>query len=177
MKYFSKFDFKDFWDDSKYSKDNYIEEYPSDELISEIEQELGYKLPQSYIALMKQHNGGIPFKTCYPMTGNTGWEEDHTAITGIMGIGKTKPYSLCGSMGSKFMMEEWGYPDIGIMICDTPTAGHTMIMLDYRKCGNTGEPQVVIVDQENNYSIDVVAKDFETFIMGLKSEDEFLMDF
>ena len=177
MEYFLGFDFSDFWNDSEYSVRGYIEEYPSDELIIEIEQDLGYKLPKSYIALMKLHNGGIPFKVCYPMTGNTGWAEDHTAITGIMGIGKTKPYSLGGKLGSKFMMEEWGYPNIGIMICDTPTAGHTMIMLDYRKCGNDGEPEVVVVDQENNYSIDFVAKDFETFIMGLKCEDDFLTDF
>ena len=37
----------------------YTEEAPSDELIASVEQELGYKLPASYIWLMKRHNGGV----------------------------------------------------------------------------------------------------------------------
>ena len=173
MEYFKDFDLTDFWNDCPYSSENYVEEYPSNELISYVEQELGYKLPESYIALMRQHNGGIPFRTCYPMTGYTGWAEDHTAIHGIIGIGRIKPCSLCGRFGSKFMIEEWEYPNIGIMICDTPTAGHTMIMLDYRKCGKDGEPEVVVVDQEHDNRIGFVAKNFETFIKGLKIEDDF----
>jgi len=33
------------------------------------------------------------------------------------------------------MKNDWGYPDIGVAICDTPSAGHEMIFLDYRECG------------------------------------------
>ena len=39
--------------------------------------------------------------------------DSHVAITGIMGVDKDKIYSLCGQLGSRFMIEEWGYPDIG----------------------------------------------------------------
>jgi len=172
--YFKDFDFSEFWNDSAYSLKEYVEEYPNDELIASIEKELGgYKLPQSYIELMKIHNGGIPLKNCFPTNEPTGWSEDHIAITGIMGIGREKIYSLCGELGSNFMLEEWGYPDIGICIADTPTAGHEMIMLDYRNCGKTGEPQVVYVDQEDDYSITFLAENFETFIRGLVSEEEY----
>jgi hypothetical protein len=108
------------------------------------------------------------------METSTSWAEDHIAITGIMGVGRENDYTLCGECGSKFMMEEWGYPDIGIMICDTPTAGHTMVMLDYRACDNHGEPEVVYVDQEDDYRITFVAKDFETFIKGLMDKKNFL---
>lgn len=43
-----------------YTLEEYVSKPPSDELIASVEQELGYKLPSSYIWLMKQHNGGIP---------------------------------------------------------------------------------------------------------------------
>ena len=45
---FEGFDFSDFWEESEYSAEHYVSEPPTDELIAEIEQELGYKLPESY---------------------------------------------------------------------------------------------------------------------------------
>ena len=39
--YFEGFDFTDFWDDSDYAKKEYIEGAPSDELIADVERELG----------------------------------------------------------------------------------------------------------------------------------------
>jgi len=167
---FSDFDLTDFWEDSNYALQQYVEEMPSAELVESIEKELGYKLPASYIELMKRHNGGIPKNNCFPTTESTSWAEDHVAITGIMGIGRSKTYSICGQFGSKFMIEEWGYPEIGVFICDCPSAGHDMIMLDYSKCGPNGEPEVVHVDQELDYRKTFLAKDFETFIRGLVSE-------
>jgi SMI1-KNR4 cell-wall len=93
-KYFVDFDFSEFWDDSKYALKTYVSRPPSDALIAEIEGELGYKLPGSYIALMKLHNGGIPSKLNFPTDESTSWAEDHIAITGIFGIGRDKDYSL-----------------------------------------------------------------------------------
>lgn len=177
MKYFKEEELIDLWDSSQYSKDSYTESYPTDELIRIIEEQIGgYKLPASYIELMRVQNGGLVNKYCFPTTEPTGWAEDHIAITGIMGIGADKTYSLCGSLGSNFMKEQWGYPDIGVCIADTPTAGHEMIMLDYRSCGKDGIPQVVYVDQEDDYSITVLAPSFEEFIKGLVYEDEFEED-
>ena len=170
---FEDFDFNDFWDDSEYALKEYVSEPPTDELIASIEEELGYKLPESYIGLMKQHNGGIPKNTCYPTEEPTCWAEDHIAITGIMGIGRDKDCSLCGSLGSQFMIDEWEYPAIGIAICDCPSAGHDMIFLDYRECGPQGEPKVVHVDQENDYKITPLADSFEEFICGLENEEFF----
>jgi hypothetical protein len=172
-KIFKDFDFTNFWDNSEYAIKSYQENYPTDEIIDSIEKELGYKLPQSYIELMRLRNGGIPVNSCFSTTTRTTWAEDHIAITGILGIGRTKNYSLCGRIGSQFMMDEWGYPDIGVCICDCPSAGHDMIMLDYSKCGREGESEVVHIDQEWDYKKTVLAKDFETFIRGLVSEEEF----
>ena len=173
---FEGFDFTDFWDDDEYALKEYVSEPPSDELIASVEEELGYKLPASYICLMKQHNGGIPANTCYPSDEPTSWADDHIAITGIFGIGREKDYSLCGKLGSRFMIDEWEYPAIGIAICDCPSAGHDMIFLDYRDCGPQGEPAVVHVDQENDYKITRLADSFEEFICGLENESVYDMD-
>ena len=173
---FEGFDLTNFWDDNWYALKEYVSEPPSDELIASVEEELGYKLPAAYIWLMKQHNGGIPVNTCYPCDEPTCWAEDHVAITGIFGIGREKIYSLCGELGSQFMIDEWEYPAIGVAICDCPSAGHDMIFLDYRVCGPQGEPAVVHVDQENDYKITHLADSFEEFIRGLEHESLYDLD-
>lgn len=167
---FEGFDLTNFWDDNWYALKEYVSDPPSDELIASVEEELGYKLPAAYIWLMKQHNGGIPVNTCYPCDEPTCWAEDHVAITGIFGIGREKSCSLCGELGSQFMIDEWEYPAIGVAICDCPSAGHDMIFLDYRDCGPQREPAVVHVDQENDYKITHLADSFEEFIRGLEHE-------
>jgi len=170
---FEGFDFTDFWDECSYANKNYVDEAPTDVLIAEIEQELGYKLPASYIWLMKQHNGGFPKHTACPSEEPTSWADDHAAVNGFLSIGREKPYSLCGRDGSRFWMEEWGYPDIGIAIADCPSGGHDMIFLDYRECGRDGEPAVVCVDQEDDYRIVKLADNFESFIRSLRSEEDY----
>lgn len=170
---FEGFDFTNFWDDNYYARKEYISDAPTDELIADVEKELGYKLPASYIWLMKQHNGGIPFNTCFPTDSPTNWAEDHIAITGIYGIGREKDYSLCGEIGSQFMIDEWGYPEIGVAICDCPSAGHDMIFLDYRECGPFGEPKVVHIDQESDFKITTLAENFEDFIRGLENAEKY----
>ncbi|GAB2663219.1 SMI1/KNR4 family protein [Nocardia goodfellowii] len=82
-------------------------------------------------------------------------------------IGRTATFSLSGEMGSRFWLEEWGYPDIGIYFADCPSAGHDMIALDYR---NGDEPSVVHVDQAVGYRITTLAPDFATFVHGLVHE-------
>ena len=173
---FEGFDLTNFWDDNWYALKEYVSDPPSDELIASVEEELGYKLPAAYIWLMKQHNGGIPVNTCYPCDEPTCWAEDHVAITGIFGIGREKSCSLCGELGSQFMIDEWEYPAIGVAICDCPSAGHDMIFLDYRACGPQGEPTVVHVDQENDYKITHLADSFEEFICGLEHESLYDLD-
>ena len=174
--YFDILDFSTFWDESDYYRKNCTEPSPSPELIQSIEEELGYKLPASYIELMKSRNGGAPKNTAFPTSEATSWAEDHIAISSISSIGRDKIYSLCGDLGSQFMIDEWGYPAIGIVICDCPSAGHDVVMLDYLHCGPQGEPEVIHVDQEDDYKITFLAKNFEEFILGLKNDDEFELE-
>ena len=174
---FEGFDLSDFWEEpGDCARKNYIEPPPTAEVIRQVEKELGYTLPESYIVLMQVQNGGFSKKSAFPTSTPTSWADDHIAIEGFLSIGWDKTYSLCGRMGSRFMIEEWGYPDIGIAICDCPSAGHDMVFLDYRECGPQGEPKVVHIDQEDDYYITPLADSFEAFIRGLVDEEEYWDD-
>lgn len=146
QKMFDNINLNDFWDSSS-EHDNLKLEPFSEESLRDIEKEIGYKLPESYIALLRIQNGGCPKNK---RVGNTSW-----VIEGIYGIGKGD---------SEFWENEGlGYPKIGVPICTTDPDECSTIFLDYRKCGNDGEPRVVGVDPELNL-IDFIAKDFESFI-------------
>lgn len=134
------FDLNSFWKEDEYALREYMETFPDDELIASIGQELEYKLPVPYIELMRIQNGGFPKNDCYPTTEPTCWADDHITLKGFLAIGHTKSHSLCGALGSRFWIDEWGYPDDGVYICDCPSGGHDMILLDYTNNGNDGEP-------------------------------------
>jgi hypothetical protein len=172
-KFFADFDIERFWEPSEYALKEYVGATLTDEIVAAVDRELGYKLPASYVELMKFQNGGIPRRTNHRTRERTSWSDDHIAIAGIYSIGSEKPCSLCGEVGSRFWVEEWRYPDIGVYFADCPSAGHDMVCLDYRACGPTGEPRVVHVDQEWGYRIVFVAESFEAFIRGLEDDSAF----
>jgi len=171
--FYEVFDLTNFWEECEYAAKEYVCEPITEKLVKEIESQLGYKLPPSYIELMKTQNGGSPNNTAVPCNEPTSWSHDHVAITSIFGISKSKAWSLCGELGSQFMIDEWGYPEIGVYIADCPSAGHDMVALDYRRCGKNGEPEVVHVDQELEYKITYLAKNFEEFIVSLKHDEDY----
>lgn len=176
MSYYEGFDLEELWTDSDYSRQKYILPPPTEIAIAATEKRLGFKLPDSFIELMRHQNGGVLKKSSFPTAEPTSWAEDHVAIHGVFGIGDSKANSLCGELGSQFMIDEWGYPRIGVYFGDCPSAGHDMICLDYRNRGPSGEPRVVHVDQEFDYKITVLADSFEDFIKGLVSDDCFEVD-
>jgi tetratricopeptide (TPR) repeat protein len=169
---FAGVNFDDFWNDSQYALKEYVGAPATEEMFAEAEKSLGYKLPASYKELMRRHNGGIPTRRFFPLLFIAFNELDAIYISGILGVDPSKRESLGGEFGSRFMIEEWGYPDIGVAICDCPSAGHDMVFLDYRRCGPEGEPEVVHIDQESDYQITYMAHDFESFILGLSKERE-----
>lgn len=167
------FDQYEFWEQSDYANKSYVDAPLTDELLYSIETELGYKLPTAYVELARIQNGGFPKRTSHRTSEPTSWARDHVSINGIFAIGRSKTYGLCARIGSRFMMEEWGYPPIGVYFADCPSAGHDMLCLDYLDCGPQGEPTIVHVDQNSDYKITFVAKDFATFIRGLELNDAF----
>ncbi|WP_339320490.1 SMI1/KNR4 family protein [Paenibacillus sp. FSL R10-2734] len=156
------FDFSEFWDDSEYALEEYVSDPPTDEMVASVQEELVFKLPAFYVDMMRLHNGGIPHNNRYTHS-ETG---EAITISGILSIGREKNKSLCGASGSRFMIENGGYPEVGVVICDCPSENE-VIMLDYREFGNDGEPEVIHVDRDNKYKITRLADSFETFIRGL----------
>ncbi len=189
--HFRDVDLEGFWDDPDPAEEardrterpyaqhqtlTHTESFPTDELVTEIEAELGYRLPDSYVELARIHNGGRVLRPCFPMSEPTCWADDHIQIDCIYAVGRTADHSLCGPLGSTLMRDEWGYPDIGIGIANTPSGGHEQIMLDYSECGPQGEPRVVHVAVDQDDMVTLVAPDFAAFVRGLVSADEFDQD-
>ena len=137
--------------------------------IKDVELQLGYKLPESYVNLLLERNGWSLLKNYYLVPD---FNYDYEYFEGIFGVDSTKEYSLCGKFGNEFWTEEWGYPKYGVYFGSHISYGHLMLLLDYRKCGPDGEPEVALVDQESDYRITFLAKNFEEFMRNLLKEDQ-----
>ena len=165
------FNWTGFWNDVDYAFESYIGKSVTDEDIKAAEANLGYTLPVAYIELLKNHNGGVVKKNCFIND-----DDDCVYVTGIYGIDGGKKYSLLGEMGNEFWISKVKYPPIGVVVADTISGGHDMIFLDYRDCGPSGEPKVVRVDQEGDYSITLLADNFSDFIKNLYISIEEITD-
>lgn len=152
-----------FWKD-----DDYFTGPPlTDDMVDRAERMLGLKLPGSYIRLLYTRNGGSPARDCFPTPTPTSWAPDHVALSGIRGIGGTWGIDS-PALGTAQMILEWGYPDIGVIVGECPSAGHDVVMLDYSRCGPTGEPRVVHVDLDHpSTRITPLADNFQAFVDGL----------
>ncbi|MDU4698461.1 MAG: SMI1/KNR4 family protein [Paenibacillus sp.] len=154
------FDAAGFWDDGNPAAEKYISAPPTEALIESVEESLVFRLPAFYVNLMKVHNGGIPrYRYFRSESGET------LEILGLMGIGRDKAHSLCGAAGSRATIEREGYPEFGVILCDTPS-DQGVVMLDYRESANDGEPEVVYVEKASK-KVTRLAPNFEAFVRGL----------
>ncbi|GAB3488958.1 SMI1/KNR4 family protein [Amycolatopsis cihanbeyliensis] len=135
------------------------------EMISEAEAELGYVLPRAYLDLIRERNGGSPKAACFPTPFPTSWAEDHIKIDAILGLGGEFGIAGGAEAGSRYLIEEWGYPPIGVVICAMPSGGHDAVLLDYSDCGPNGEPAVAYVDEDRVPRR--LAGSFAEFLAGL----------
>jgi len=158
-----------FWDDSDYFTGPAL----TAESVAGAEASLGYSLPAAYVELLRSRNGGCPRRDCFPTATPTSWADDHIALSGIRGIGGEWGIDS-PTLGSEVMIKEWGYPRIGIVVGECPSAGHDVVMLDYSLCGQHGEPQVIHVETERDSpEITVLAPNFAKFIEGLVTAETF----
>ncbi|MGW4944477.1 SMI1/KNR4 family protein [Actinoplanes sp. NPDC004185] len=138
----------------------------TDDMVRQAEATLGVRLPPAYVDLLRLRNGGVLRDTRHPTSFRTSWAADHFAVDVLLGVG----YPEGADAQSAYLIAEWGYPDVGVVIGVTPSAGHDTVMLDYSGCGPAGEPAVVYVDDDRLPRR--VADSFGQFMSGLEPDDE-----
>jgi hypothetical protein len=137
------------------------------DMVRRAEEALGVRLPRSYVDLLLQRNGGSLRPRCYPTAFPSSWAADHIGVRALLGIGGERGIDKMSS----YWIAEWGYPDIGVVLCDLPSGGHDTVMLDYSESGPDGEPAVVYVDEDRIPRR--IAESFDEFVNGLVSCETF----
>ena len=144
--------------DNEYSFDKI-----DDESIKRVENKLGYKFPKSFIELLKIRNGGeIKDYECW--------------MTGIYGISKEENNSKSLENRYDFWINEWEYPKTAIPFGDTQSAGHDLYCFDYSNLNQNGEPKIVLIDNELDNRVKVIADDFEKFMNMVYNGEELTND-
>ena len=67
-------------------------------------------------------------------------------ILGIGGASGIDTPMRDGDTRSEYLVREWGYPPVGVVLCVTPSGGHDTVMLEYS--GGGPEPAVAYVDED-----------------------------
>ena len=130
-------------------------------MVRRAEETLGVRLPRSYLDMLQQQNGGVLKDNCCPTSFPTSWAADHFQVDVIMGIG----YEDGLDAQSADLIEEWDYPQVGVVLGVTAMAGPDTVMLDYSASGPEGEPAVVYVGEDRVPQR--VADSFGEFMEGL----------
>lgn len=133
-------------------------------MVEQAEEKMGYALPQSYVDLLLEQNGGSLYLNRFPLEN---YEEGYMEVDYLWGIDKNGKQGICKS---KYLIEEWELPKNLIILNGD---GNNWIALDYRQ--NSSNPSVLFLENESNIEI-TLAKDFKIFISELY-RDEGLNDF
>lgn len=124
----------------------------SESRIKEAENNLGHKLPKSYIELLKIQNGGYVsdiFGDCWLRTiyGIGADKKDFKGIEELFDTGKV----------------DWEYPDKWIPFGGTQS-DHDWYVMDYSNAEQNKEPRILRIENEDNNATYFVANNFEEFI-------------
>ena len=142
-----------------YKRDKtYILEPLTDERIHHAEQMLKVKLPEEYIGLLKEQNGGHIKYHSYPIYSDEGVLQDKVSIDYLMGISDNDDE---GILQTPYFIDEWELPRNIVLLSGD---GHSWIALDYR---NTGiNPPVILLETEDEAVIPL-ASSFSDFLHQL----------
>src|SRR5579862_289337 len=140
----------------------------TDEMVATAEATLGVKLPEAYLDLLRQINGGF---TRFDLLSHPNLPEEAADFTTLPGIGYD--VGLDGAHGSNYMVEEWEYPE-GLVYLSGD--GHTAFCLDYRTCGPQGDPGIawvdVEIDAEDVYDIAPTVGEFLQFLQNAPKDEK-----
>lgn len=149
-----------------FEDDDFYTSPPLDgDMLRRAEEDLGVRLPRSYVDVLFHRNGGLLRRRCCPTEFRTSWADNHFEILALLGIGGEWGVDSSSGRGSAYLITEWEYPEIGVVICHLPSAGHDTVMLDYSGCGPEGEPSIAYIDEDRIPRH--VANSFEEFIAQL----------
>lgn len=143
------------------SNDEYMLQPLTDEIIKKAEELFNVTLPNSYIAILKQQNGGQPICNAHPSPVPTVWGETFVIVEHIKGIGAGN-----GILENDYYIKEWELPE-GLILFNGD--GHTWLAFDYRDA--TSAPPIVYVDVDLEQTIQI-ADSFEEFLTNLYLENE-----
>lgn len=147
-----------------WAEDDYLKLAPiNDELIKKAEEVLNVKLPESYINLLKEQNGGTLRLDAYPTSEPNSWADDHVNVSGLYGISFDENESSI--LESHYLIQEWDMPENIVLLSGD---GHTWIALDYRNVAEN--PPVIFIDNELEEIIEL-APNFESFLQNLTTYD------
>ncbi|MED3790369.1 SMI1/KNR4 family protein [Peribacillus frigoritolerans] len=148
---------KSIWEESN---DEYMLQPLTDEIVKKAEELFNVTLPNSYIAILKQQNGGQPICNAHPSPVPTVWGESFVIVEHIKGIGSGN-----GILENDYYIKEWELPE-GLILFNGD--GHTWLAFDYRNA--TSEPPIVYVDVDLEQTIQI-ADSFEEFLKNLYLEN------
>ncbi|MFE6064731.1 SMI1/KNR4 family protein [Streptomyces sp. NPDC056431] len=144
----------------------------TDGVVQDAERQLGVRLPVSLLQLLWVQNGGPVAAAwdAFPMDVPTSWSESHVPFDVMMGIGRHN--GLPSMLDSGYLSEEWGLPSPLVLFSGD---GHCWIALDYRVCGERGEPSVTWFDTDSDTELPL-ATGFRTFVERLTAAASFDLD-
>lgn len=131
--------------------------------MQDAERQLGVRLPASLLEILRVQNGGqvAELWNAFPTEVATSWSVNHVPLDGMLGIGRHD--DQLSLLDSGYLVEEWGLPSPLVLLSGD---GHCWIALDYRTCGESGEPSVTWFDVEGNTELPL-AVDFQAFVERL----------
>ncbi|MGE7184093.1 SMI1/KNR4 family protein [Peribacillus sp. NPDC006672] len=132
----------------------------TDEEIKRVEHLFKFKLPTSYIELMKIKNGGELEYRIFPCDSTI--EDGELIVDFLYGISEKD-----GIGQTFYFVKEWGLPNDLILLSGD---GHSWFALDYRGAEKI-DPPVVYIDTEQNLDVKI-AQNFTEFVDKL-SKPEF----
>ncbi|MFJ6686685.1 SMI1/KNR4 family protein [Streptomyces werraensis] len=141
----------------------------TDAVVQDAERQLGVRLPASLLEILWVQNGGLVAElwNAFPTDVPTSWSENHVPLDDMRGIGRHDDQPSL--LDSVHLVEEWGLPSPLVLLSGD---GHCWIALDYRACGERGEPSVTWFDVDGNTELPLAA-DFQTFVERLTAAASF----